>query len=214
MSDCKKLNSEQRQFCHIRFNNPNISGAECVFRAYPDRFSSVASASAFASRLLKKDKVIDYLDKLSRRVENRIGVAIGRVLKEEAILAFYDPGEMIDPVTRDLRPVDKLPEHLRRAISSFKVIQTTSIRDPELLRTEYRYKFQDKGRALERIERYLGMFLKDNEQKPVEKTTEKWVPIPVGKNLTLAQWSEQVAEMNRIEEANAKRLLSQGNAQN
>jgi len=93
-----------------------------------------------------------------------------------------------------------LPDHMARAIVSLKVIKTQSLKDPDIVRTEYRYKFADKGKALERLSRYLGMYEKDNQQKPAtEKNPDRWVLLPTDRELTLAEWSQQVEELNRLE---------------
>lgn len=201
---CDRLTSQQREFCHIRFNNPNLPGAECVFRAYPEQFSTYASAAAHASRLLKNVKVERYLDELNNRQQRRLGAAAGRVLREEATIAFFDPIDILDPVTRDLRTIDKIPEHLRRAIRKLKIIKTQSLRDPDMERTEYRYTFSDKGAALARLERILGMYEKDNEQVKPEPAEDKWVLVPTDRELSLLEWTQQVNELNEHEAANKK----------
>lgn len=200
---CDRLTTQQREFCHIRFNNPNLPGAECVFRAYPEQFSTYASAAAHASRLLKNGKIERYLDELNKRQQNRLGAAAGRILQEEAKIAFFDPIDILDPATRDLRPIDKIPEHLRRAISKLKIIKTQSLRDPDMERTEYRYTFTDKGASLARLERILGMYEKDNEQSkpPPTPADNKWVLLPTDRELTLKEWMVQVEELNAFEES-------------
>jgi len=115
-------------------------------------------------------------------------------------LAFYDPRDLVDPATGEILPLQRLPEHMARAIVSLKVIKTQSLKDPDLVRTEYRYKFADKGKALERLSKYLGLYEKDNQQKPApEKTPDRWVWVPTDRELTLAEWSQQVEELNRLE---------------
>jgi hypothetical protein len=204
------LTPEQREFCHQRHDNPNISATECVYRAYPGKFKTYSSAASHASRLLKSAKIQRYLDELSRRTQNRIGATIGRILAEEAKIAFFDPAELIDPVTRDIRALDRVPAHLRRAIASVRIVKTQSLRDPDIERTEYRYKFFDKGNALARLERILGMYEKDWEQQrrnldqPTETKSEKWVLVPTDRELTLKEWAEQVDELNRYQEQKRK----------
>jgi hypothetical protein len=51
-----------------------------------------------------------------------------------------------------------LPEDVQRAISGLEIIQEANGQ------VKYKYKFWDKGRSLERLEKYLGMFEKDNLQ--------------------------------------------------
>lgn len=193
------LTPNQRTFCEIRIRQPQWTAAQCYMRAYP-RCKSENAAAVEASKNLKKPKILNYLKKLCKQSANHAGLSIGRILREEARLAFYDPRDIVNPVTGEILTLRDLPEHMARAIVSLKVVTTTSLRDPELIRTEYHYKFADKGKALERLSKHLGLYEKDNIQKPVEeKRTEPWVAVPVGRDLTLAEWSAQVEEMNRIQ---------------
>ena len=195
----QNLTPNQKNFCLIRFRHPELTAAECYKRAYP-RCRSEKAAAVEASRSLNKPKIQKYLEELNRGVTVHAGLYPGRILREEARLAFYDLRDLVDPVTGDILPLKDLPEHMSRAIVSLKVIQTQSLKDPDLIRTEYRYKFADKGKALERLSRYLGLYEKDNQQKPIaEKTSNNWVAVPTDRELTLKEWCEQVEEHNRWE---------------
>ena len=88
---------------------------------------------------------------------------------------------------------------MARAIVGVKIIKTQSLKDPDLVRTEYHYKFANKGKALERLERILGMFEKDNLQQPKDDKPPNWVVVPTDRELTLKEWSQQVEELNRWE---------------
>ena len=116
-------------------------------RAYP-RCKSENAAAVEACKTLKKPKIQNYLEKLSKQSAKHAGLSIGRILREEARLAFYDPRDIVNPVTGEILTLRDLPEHMARAIVSLKVVTTTSLRDPELIRTEYHYKFADKGKPL------------------------------------------------------------------
>ena len=195
----QKLTPNQRAFCESRFRHPELTAAQCYIRAYP-RCKSENSAAVEASRNLKKPKIQNYLDELSKQAAGHVGLHPGRILREEARLAFYDPRDLVHPVTGEILPLKDLPEHISRAIVSMKVIQTQSLKDPDIVRTEYRYKFADKGKALERLSKYLGLYEKDNQQKPApEKTPDRWVAVPTDRELTLAEWTQQVEELNRLE---------------
>lgn len=128
-----------------------------------------------------------------------IGLYPGCILREEACLAFLDLRDMMDPTKGEILPLTDLPEQMARAVVGVKIIKTQSLKDPDLVRTEYSYKFADKGKALERLERILGMFERDNQQKPpAEKVSDRWVVVPTDRELTLAEWCEQVEELNRL----------------
>ena len=199
------LTPNQRSFCEYRFRHPEWTAAQCYLCAYP-RCKSENTAAVEASKNLKKPKIQNYLDELSQRVAGHAGLYPGRILREEARLAFYDPRDLMDPATGEMRALKDLPEHMARAIVSVKVIKTQSLKDPDLVRTEYRYKFADKGRALERLSKYLGLYEKDNLQKPAPEKAQdnRWVWVPTNRELTLAEWSEQVEEYNR-QQAEKKR---------
>ena len=192
------LTPNQRAFCEARFRHPELTAAHCYLRAYP-KCKSENAAAVEASKNLKKPKIQSYLEELNNQAAN-IGLYPGRILREEACLAFYDLRDMVDPVTGEILPLADLPEHMARAIVGMKIIKTQSIKDPDLVRTEYHFKFADKGKALERLERILGMFEKDNLQQPkADKTPDRWVVVPTDRELTLAEWSQQVEELNQWE---------------
>jgi len=195
----QNLTPNQRAFCEYRFRHPEWTAAHCYSRAYP-RCRSENSAAVEASKNLKKPKIQDYFDELSKEAVGHAGLSVGRILLEEARLAFFDPRDLMDPCTGEILPFHELPEHMARAIVSLKVIKTHSLRDPDLIRTEYYYKFADKGKALERLSKHLGMYEKDNLQKPApEKTIDRWVAVPTDRELTLAEWTKQVEELDRLE---------------
>jgi hypothetical protein len=57
-----------------------------------------------------------------------------------------------------------------------------------------------KGKALERLERILGMFEKVYQKKAAaDKKPDRWVWVPTDRELTLAEWSQQVEELNQCE---------------
>ena len=190
------LTPNQKAFCEIRFRRPELTAAQCYLLAYPGCTSEQAAAVE-ASRSLKKPKIQSYLEELNAQAAGHAGIYPGRILREEARLAFYDPRDLVDPRTGEILPLMHLPEHIARAIVGLKVTRTQSLRDPDMVRTEYRYKFADKGKALERLSKYLGLYEKDNLQKPVpEKTSERLVWLPTNRELTLTEWQQQVDDYN------------------
>jgi hypothetical protein len=67
------------------------------------------------------------------------------------------------------------------------------------------------GKALERLSRCLGLYEKDNRQKPPEPVCKpvcnNFVVLSTKRELTLAEWEEQVKEYNRLQ-AEAKQRES------
>ena len=200
MSKKKRLTAEQRQFCLNCVTHPEWSAKACYMDAYPKCTSDVA-ARVGANKNLKKAYLRAFIKKTVSEAISPEGIIDARLLMEEARIAFFDPIDIIDEGTQEIKSLRKMPERIRRAVHSIKITRTQSLRDPDMERTEYHYKFQDKGRSLERLERILGMFEKDNDQKPVEreKLVERWVAVPSDRELTLVEWQVQVEELNRLQ---------------
>lgn len=216
----KRFTPEQLRFCENRVSNPNWSDGFCYLQAYP-KCKSDNAAAVQACKLLKKAKITDKIAELVTKILGPAGAVNGRMLKEEACIAFFDPIDMVDSESGKFLEVSSMPDHARRALRGITITEDvlqgseeTAIRDgqvfaAEVIRRKIKYRFHDKGAALQRLERILGMFEKDNEQKPVEKTVERWVAVPSDRELTLAEWCEQVEELNRIQELKEKRDAGQ-----
>lgn len=88
-----------------------------------------------------------------------------RWAKEMAAIGHFDPKDMYDE-EGVLIPIHKLPEHVRRAISSVKHEQRRVGKgeDSEYANTT-EVKLWDKNTALTNIGRHLGVFDKDNVQR-------------------------------------------------
>ena len=147
----RELTPNQKLFCEEYAIDRNGS------RAYKAVYKGVTkdkTAEQCASRLLSSNaKVKAYVDKLLAKLAFKAEVTAERVLKEEACLAYSDIGEIFDGET--LIPVNQIPEDIRRAISSVKVNTKTFKGETE---TTYEYRFWDKGAALKRLEKHLGMY--------------------------------------------------------
>ena len=160
----KKLTPNQKIFADEWLKDRN--GTRAYKIAYPS-VKNTKTAEAGASRLLSNNKVKLYINKRLAEMSDKAGITQERILREESRLAFSDIAEIFKGKT--LVAPDKLPEDVRRAIAGVKV-KVKSYGEGASKRTEttYEYKFWDKGRALERVEKHLGMFEKDNiQRKPV-----------------------------------------------
>ena len=91
----QNLTPNQKNFCQIRFRHPELTAAQCYLRAYP-KCKSENAAAVEASRNLKKPKIQNYIEELNNQAAD-IGLYPGRILCEEACLAFFDPRDMMDP---------------------------------------------------------------------------------------------------------------------
>jgi len=145
-----ELTPNQRVFCDEYLKDRN--GTRAYLAAYKN-VKSENTAAVEASKNLRKPKLKKYLDAISAQLAEKNEITVSRILKEEARLAFSDLGDIFNG--RTTIPPDQLPEDVRRAIAGVEV--TTRTFDDGSSETTYKYKFWDKGKALQRLERHLGM---------------------------------------------------------
>lgn len=156
------LTPEQQKFADEWLIHNN--GQWAYKKAYGADLSD-ETARASASRLLIQGNVVAYIEKEQAKIAEKYKITRERVLEEEARIAFADPIELCNE-DGTLKQLTEMPEAIRRVVS--KIENELSIYgkdDNEREVTKTRYHLIDKGRALERIEKHLGMFEKDNQQK-------------------------------------------------
>lgn len=174
-----KLNPRQEQF---KNNLLKGMGEQDAYEAVDGYTAKGKVAAAAASRLLKNVKFAAEYNKAKEKAANRAVLSKERVLREDCRIAYSDVGELFNgPIL--IAPAD-LPEDVRRAIASVKVTER-SFGDDETIKT-YEYKFWDKGRSIDRLERHLGLFEKDNEQKKPEIIVADAIPPEKREALTKA----------------------------
>jgi phage terminase small subunit len=152
----KGLTPAQRNFADEWLTDHN--GTRAYIAAYP-RVKKNETAKAAASRLLTCVNVAAYIQAKQAEISAMYNVTHQRTLREESYIAFANIGEAF----RDgvLLAPDKLPETLQPAVRNFEIIdQADGSR-------KFKYRFWDKGKALERLSRYLGLFQKDDKQKSI-----------------------------------------------
>lgn len=110
-----------------------------------------AAARVNASQLLGNVSIQKALEQGRQKAAEKAVITQQRILEEEARLAFLDPKSLVDTDGKQL-DLHKLPEDTARAISGLEVIEQA---DGTL---KYKYRFNDKGRSLERLSRHLGMY--------------------------------------------------------
>ncbi len=124
-----------------------------------------AGARVNASKLLTKTNIKAAIKEGQKKAADKAEVTQERVLREEARLAFADLRQLFDE-KGTIIPLHKLPDDIVRAVIGLEVITEVG----EI--TRYKYKFSDKGKSLERLERHLGMF-KDTLR--LEMTVEEYL---------------------------------------
>jgi phage terminase small subunit len=146
---------------HKAFADSYLVNGNNGTRAYLENFKTnkASSAGVGANKILKRPEVKAYIDlhKLysTDEILNSMTVTKDRVLDEEAKLAFVDVRKMFD-VDGEFLPPQYWPEEIARAVNGLDVIKRF---DPVAGRdvVTYKIKLNDKGRALDRIEKILGM---------------------------------------------------------
>ena len=151
-----KLTVKQQIFCDEWLLDGN------ALRAYRAAFSkkcSDTSARAQASKTLTNPNVGIYIKRRQAELAVIAEASQERVVLEERRIAFCDirglfqGGQILSP--------EKLPEELARAVSN---VEVTEKPNGEIT---YKYRFWDKGRALERLLKHLGLYEKDNQQRGI-----------------------------------------------
>lgn len=133
-------------------------GARAYKVAYPHVIKT-SVASAAANRLLKRVNIRSYVESQLRKIARKSEITVARILEEEARLAYSDVSDLWDKSGLSLIPPRQLPEGVRRAIASVEVVQTFDQDGAQV--NKYKYRMWNKGAALERLEKHLGMFQAD-----------------------------------------------------
>ena len=119
------------------------------------------SAHSTSSRLLKKTKIQEMI--ASRLAESELSSA--RTLREIGRVAYADVGEIFDE-NGNLLSVKQLPEHVRAAIASVKVVKKNLVTGAGQVDDVHEVKLWDKVKALEMAAKYLKL-LDDNRDTNV-----------------------------------------------
>ncbi len=140
----------------------DLNGTQAYIRAgYKVKNENVAAV--YASKLLRKPKVQEKIQKAMAEREKRTEITQDRVLKEIANLAFTDRTGIVNLKNNSLiiKNFDELSEEQKACISGVK-------------ETKYGIEvtFYNKEKALEMLGRHLGMFTEKLEVKGELKTED------------------------------------------
>lgn len=142
------LTSKQARF--IEEYLVDLNGTQAAIRAG----YSPKTAKRIAYQLFERPTIREAIRTAKQRRSERTGIEQERVLQEEAAIAFSDLKNLFDESGNTIPP-RQLPDSVSRALSSIEVIETYD-KDGNLSK-KYRYRLWDKGRALDRIEKHIGM---------------------------------------------------------
>ncbi len=113
---------------------------------------SKKTAESIGHENLRKPKILEKIQSRRKELRESLNITQERILMEEARLAFVDISALFDENDK-LLPINKIPEDARRAIAGIEI--TEGVKGKDLTR---KYKLSDKGRALERISKHLGLY--------------------------------------------------------
>ncbi len=155
-----KLTRKQFEFVNAYLRNDKLDACAAYMRVYVAKNKKIGGANA--SKLLAKPKVMKYISEIEKRVESRTVCKVvatrERIIEEESCIAFLDPIDMLDEDGKFL-PVNRMPEHVRRALQSLKIKSKELGADENLSLFEIisEPRFYNKGQALDRLEKIFGM---------------------------------------------------------
>ena len=113
---------------------------------------SEKSAESIGHENLSKPKIYEKIQARRKELQESLQITQERILEEEARLAFVDVRFLFDE-NGDLLPIHKIPEDARRAIAGVEVTDLEKVKG-----VKRKYRLSDKGRALERISKHLGLY--------------------------------------------------------
>lgn len=149
-----ELSPERLAFCEgiLAGKGLRVAYEEAGFKA------KGRDAHTNARQLLREPEVQYYL--AVRRLELRepTGIEDERVVREMALIAFFDPAELVAETIEKPEDIAKLPEHVRRLIVGWKYDRHGNL---EL-------HLADKLKALDMLARYLGIYQSERRNEADE----------------------------------------------
>jgi len=145
---------------------------ECLNATQSAIYAGFAEDSAKQEgwRLLQRDDIQEYLNKLRAELDDKTGINQQKVLREIARLAFADIRNYYDG-NNNLRPIEDLDDDAAAALASIK---SDEIYAGEVtIGHSKEIKLYNKLDGLEKLARHLGLYEKDNSQllQPVKQLT-------------------------------------------
>lgn len=162
-----EMTAQRIKFCEQYVIDHN--GTQAAIRAgYAKKSAKVA-----ASRLLTYDNVINKIRELLAEQSKRTAITADAVLEELRRIGFSNIQEFIDD-ENSVKMIRTIERDKAAAVEAIKVTETVYGRGPDAItKTATTFKLADKLSALDKIMRHLGMFEKDNRQKPATETVVK-----------------------------------------
>ena len=124
------------------------------------------AAGVEAQKLLKKPLIqLAIAEKRKKALKSFIW-DYNEILKEDIAIATVDPTLAIELRQGSLIPPNELPEQVRKAIAGVEVIESYAKGGDKIIK--YKYRFWDKGNAIDRFTKRVGGYEADNRQKQID----------------------------------------------
>lgn len=163
----KAANNRRKLFVEAYLANGRNGTQAAIAAGY-----SAKTAAVKASQLLTEVKIAQAIDARAEKLQAAMELTTENVLRELARIALFDPATLYDAEGK-LLPVHQMPADTRAAIASLEVDQTAA-GEKTIINTS-KIKLHDKNSALEKGMRHLGLFEKDNRQRPPVAVTVELV---------------------------------------
>jgi len=147
----EQLTEKQKRFCEeylIDFN-----GTQAAIRSG----YSKKTAKEISSENLTKPNIQGYIKELISKQQERTEITADKVLKELALIAFFDVSSLYSE-DGTLKSITELPEEVTKAIHSVKNRIEKQGQDKEDWAEIKEIRSHDKLKALELIGKYFAMF--------------------------------------------------------
>ena len=143
----KTMTLRQQEIALAVLGNPHMDQAD--IGALVGWKGKPSTRSSHISRLISRPDVANWLADARLMAGERAATTIEDVLAETGCHAFYDPGEIAKHPMTGPADIEALPEHVRRCITGWKCDSGGN----------FIVTLADKNAALERLSKYLGMFV-------------------------------------------------------
>lgn len=154
------LSNNQKLFCQ-EYLKLGMNGTQAYLHVYKN-CKKEETAMASASRLLRNDKVKEYIQELQKKVEEKTTVTIEDIVNELTAIAFADRTK-ISKVVNDKIKIDEntkvnMPNVIMPNTDNLDIKEKKVIAGYKKTRNGVSVETYDKVKALELLGKYLGMF--------------------------------------------------------
>jgi phage terminase small subunit len=154
------LTKKQEAFALAYVKSTNAS--EAYRLSYNAKGMSAEAINVEACRLLKNPKVALRVNELTAPAREEAEDAAAVFIRENRRIALFDPRKLFEE-DGTLKPIHLLDDDTAAALSAFEVNELRE--DGKVVGQTKKMKFWDKGSAIEKAFRHLGLFEKDNAQR-------------------------------------------------